>query len=113
MPMFGNPEIERQFDASETMGRRVFIIDQAVRDLEQTIQSTQNSQESAPVKNEIERLRQLRYQRQADLGIHDNDAVFDQEEYLQGLEKGKQDRQAELARREIINSQEFDQRAAA
>jgi hypothetical protein len=114
MPMFGSPELERQFDASETMSRRVFIIDQAVRDLERTVQSTQVSSESAPVKSEIERLRQLRQEEAAALAAEMvPDGVFDHEQYLRGLEKSQQERQAELARREIINSQEFDNRAAA
>jgi hypothetical protein len=112
--MFGNPELERQFDASETMSRRVFIIDRAVRDLEQTVQSTQISQESAPFKSEIERLRLLRQEEAAARAAETvPNGVLDHEQYLRGLEKSQLERQAELARREIINSQEFDNRAAA
>lgn len=113
MSMFGNPELERQFDASETMGRRVFIIDQAIKGLEQTAQLVNAPQEITPVKSEIERLRLLRQRQQQEIAAEvAADGVLDHEQYLQALESDRQ-RQEVLARREIINSQEFDQKAAA
>lgn len=112
MSMFGNPELERQFDASETMSRRVFIIDQALRGLEQTAQNTHTIEQVAPVKSEIERLRQLRQQQAQQVASETaTDGVLDHEQYLRALESD-QKRQEVLARREIINSQEFDQEAA-
>lgn len=123
MSLLGNnPEVEGQLNASETMGRRVHIIDGALKGLEQTPQLSELTQNTPVVKNEIERLRQLRQQeaatlnsevqRLADGQISYTDSVVDMDQFREDLEIQRQNaqntanRQQELARRDIRNSEE-------